>query len=163
MELEWVAIPDFPNYLISSSGDVVNANSGRWLAQSHTQEGVPKVGLVNGTKQYTKSVAVLVAEVFVPGKDDISDTVVHLDGDICNNGASNLVWRPRWFAWRYASQFDVDSINNHIGPIRAVGTGDRYLDIRECAIINGLLMEDIRKSLVMDEAVFPTLQRFEMV
>jgi len=163
MELEWTTVPGFPHYLISSNGDVVNANSGRWLSVSQTQEGVPKVGLVEGNRQYTRSIAVLVATAFVPGRDDISDTVVHLDGDQGNNRAYNLVWRPRWFAWAYANQLTATSHNDHIGPIRCLVTGARYVDVYECAVTCGLLMADIRKSLVMGEAVFPTLQRFEMV
>ena len=163
MELEWAPISDFPNYLVSSNGDIVNATSGRWMSQSLTQEGVPKVGLVNGTKQYTRSVATLVAKAFVLGADDICDTVVHLDGNLSNNKANNLVWRPRWFACQYADQFGAPSDNAHIGPIRCLDTGARYVDIYEAAITDGLLISQIRKSIVMNEPVFPTFQRFEMV
>ena len=163
MELEWVIVSEFPNYLVSNNGDIVNAKSGRWMAQSLTQEGVPKVGLVNGTKQYTRSVATVVARAFVHGADDICDTVVHLDGDLRNNNARNLVWRPRWFACQYADEFRAPSDNAHIGPIRCVDTGARYVDIYEAAITDGLLMSQIRRSIVMGEPVFPTFQRFEMV
>lgn len=163
MEMEWVTIPEFPNYLVSSNGDVVNANSGRWLAQSLTQEGVPKVGLVGGSKQATRSIGVLVAEAFVPGRDDVSDTVVHLDGNRENNRAYNLAWRPRWFAHAYYTQLADISESSRIGPLRDSRSGQRYMDVLECAITHGLLMADIRKSLVMGEVVFPTLQRFEMV
>ena len=163
MELEWAPVPGFPNYLISTNGDIVNGNSGRWLSVSQTQEGVPKVGLVEGNTQYTRSVAVLVASAFVPGRDNVSDTVVHLDGNTCNNSSHNLVWRPRWFAWAYASEISAPSVNDRIGPLRCVVTGTRYVDIFEAAQACGLLPSDIRKSIVMSEAVFPTLQRFEMV
>lgn len=163
MEMDWVTIPEFPNYLVSSNGDVVNASSGRWLAQSLTQEGVPKVGMVQGTRQYTRSVGVLVAEAFVHGRDDVSDTVVHLDGDRQNNRSYNLVWRPRWFACAYTTQFADVSESSRIGPLRDIRSGQRYNDVFECAIVHGLLMADIRKSLVMGKAVFPTLQHFEMV
>lgn len=163
MDLDWVTIPEFPNYVVSNYGDIVNKKSGRWMVQSITANGVVKVGLVDGTRQRTRSVSGLVARAFVPGHDGICDTVVHLDGIATNNRADNLVWRPRWFAWRYAGQLRSTSSNEHIGPLRSVGEGTRYVDVYECAIHNGLLMEDIRKSLVMGEPCFPTLQRFQMV
>jgi hypothetical protein len=163
MELDWVTIPDFPNYLVSNYGDVVNATSGRWMAQSLTTQGVVKVGLISGTTQRTRSVSGLVARAFVSGRDDICDTVVHLDGNPSNNRADNLVWRPRWFTWRYTSQLRTASANDRIGPIRSVGEGTRYVDVYECATSNGLLMEDIRKSIVLGEPCFPTLQRFQMI
>jgi len=163
MELEWVTLQEFPEYVISNYGDVVNKNSGRWMAQSETREGHIKVGLVRAGKQFTRSVAVLVAEAFVVGHGGVFDTAVHLDGDRKNNRADNLSWRPRWFAWRYSAQFGRVSDNAHIGPIRDTVTGQRYIDVYEAAIVNCLLMEDIRKSIVMEVTVFPTHQRFEMV
>ncbi len=163
MELEWKPIQEFPNYLISNYGDIVNAHSGRWMAQSKTLQGVPKVGLIKGTRQYTRSVSVLVAETFVRGRDTLCDTPIRLDGDRTNNRADNLVWRPRWFAWEYTHQFSSIDQNAHIGPIRDPETGRRYLDVYEAAIINGLLFKDIRRSIVVGDPCFPTYQRFETI
>lgn len=163
MEIEWVPIADFPNYLISSHGDVVNRSSGRWMHQSIGTGGVVKVGLVRAGKQHTRSVKVLVAEHFVTGKDEVFDTPIPLDGDRENNRADNLVWRPRWFAWEYARQFSGISDNDRIGPLRDVDTRETYFDIVECATMNGLLFKDIRKAIAMGESVFPTFQRFEFI
>lgn len=163
MELDWKPLQDFPNYVISSFGDIVNVTSGRWMSQSNTTQGVRKVGLIKGTRQYTRSVSVLVAETFVSGRDTLCDTPIRLDGDRTNNRADNLAWRPRWFAWEYAHQFSTINENAHIGPIRDIGSGKRYMDIYEAAIVNGLLFKDIRRSIVMGDPCFPTHQRFEMV
>jgi len=163
MEIEWATIPEFPDYLISNEGDVVNKNSGRWLHLSETAEGVIKVGLVVGGKQYTRSVKVLVAESFVPGRDDVFDTPIHLNGDRRNNRADNLAWRPRWFAWEYARQFSNVTDNERLGPIRNLDDDERYFDVLECATLNGLLFKDIRQGITMQESVFPTFQRFEFV
>ena len=163
MDLEWVTLNEFPEYLISTHGDIVNASSGRWLAQSQNQNGVWKVGLFKNGRQHTRSVGVLVAETFVSGRDEVSDTVVHLDGILEHNRADNLAWRPRWFAHAYSIQFGRISDNSRIGPIRDVSTGHRYLDVYEAAVSCGLLMEDIRRSIVMEVPVFPTNQRFQMV
>ena len=165
MELQWVTVPDFPNYLISSEGDVLNKTSGRTLSKSRTKEGAVKVGLVHpitGT-QHTRSVKVLVADNFVPGKNEIFDTAIHLDGNEDHNSVDNLVWRPRWFAWKYTNQFSHVTELDHIGPLRDIDTDIRYYDIYQAAISNGLLFTDIRRAIAMKESVFPTFQRFEMM
>lgn len=163
MEIEWATIPEFPNYLISNEGDVVNKHSGHWLHLSETADGTVKVGLVLGGRQYTRSVKVLVAESFVPGRDDVFDTPIHLNGDRSNCRADNLAWRPRWFAWEYTNQFNSIDENDQLGPLRDIETDERYFTIVECATMNGLLLKDVRKALVMKESVFPTFQRFELV
>lgn len=161
MEMDWVTIPDFPDYLISNQGDVLNKHSGRPIRPSRTKDGSLKVGLVLSGKQFTRSVKVLVAENFVPGKDEISDTPIHLDGDADRNSADNIVWRPRWFAWEYKHQFHNVTDNDHIGPLKDQ-RGVFYYDIYQAAIYNGLLFRDIRKSLATGDSVFPTFQVFRM-
>lgn len=163
METEWTTLQDFPDYIISNEGDIVNKNSGRWMHLSETTQGVMKVGLVCGGKQHTRSVKVLVAENFVPGQDEVFDTPIHLDGNRRNNRADNLAWRPRWFAWEYARQFSNVTDKERIGPIRDLDNDERYFDVLECATLNGLLFKDIRQGITMQEAVFPTFQRFEFV
>ena len=163
MDYDWVTIPDFPDYLISNHGEVVNKNSGRPISQSTTQKGVVKVGIVRGGTQYQRSVKVLVASAFVPGRDELLNTPIHLDGDPWNNRADNICWRPHWFAWRYTHQFSNVVDNDHLGPLRDIETRFRYLDVYEAAIVNGLLFVDIRKSIVTKEPVFPTFQVFELI
>lgn len=163
METEWRTIPEFPEYLVSNTGEVVNGKTGKWMQLSSTQRGAVKVGLVHHGKQYTRSVSVLVADAFVPGRDAIYDTPIHLDGDKTNNRADNLAWRPRWFALAYTKQFDAISENDRLGPLRDIATDQRYYDIVEAGTLHGLLFTDIRRAIVMKESVFPTIQRFEWV
>lgn len=163
MEMDWVIIPDFPDYLISNQGLIINRNSSKPLRVSHTREGAVKVGLVKDGEQCTRSVKVLVAESYVPGKNEIFDTPIHLDGQDDHNAADNIVWRPRWFAWAYKNQLKHVSDNDRIGPLRDVETNIRYYDIYEAAITHGLLFRDVRKSLVTGESTFPTFQVFRMV
>jgi hypothetical protein len=161
MEYDCVTIRDFPDYLISNHGEVLNKNSGHTLRQSETKQGVVKVGIVRGGVQYTRSVKVLVADAFVPRPDDVSDTPILLDGNPWNNRADNIVWRPHWFAWRYRHQFSDVTDLDHIGPLREIHSRDRYVDVYEAAIINGLLFTDIRRSIVTKEPIYPTFQVFE--
>lgn len=162
-QLEWMPISEFPDYLVSNLGDVVNGKTGRWIQLSATQRGTTKVGLVHHGKQYTRSVSVLVAEAFVPGRDEIYDTPIHLDGDKTNCRADNIAWRPRWFALAYAQQFNNISDNDRLGPLRDITTDQRYYDIVEAGTLHGLLFKDVRRAIVMKESVFPTIQRFEWV
>lgn len=163
MEYDWVTVPGFPEYLISNFGEVMNKTSGRTISQSTTQKGIVKVGMVRGGTQFQRSVKVLVANSFVSGRTDVLDTPILLDGNPHNNRADNIVWRPHWFAWRYAHQFSNVVDNDHIGPLRDLESRFRYLDVYEAAIVNGLLFVDIRRSIVTKEPVFPTFQVFELM
>lgn len=163
MEIEWVEIQDFNNYIINSYGEIVNKTTGRLVKPSRNHQGIVKVGLSKEGRQYTRSVSHLVAITFVQGQDDIFDTPIHLDGDQSNNSVENLVWRPRWFAWAYSRQFKPLSENDNIGPIKEINTGDYYKNVYEAGVKNGLLFKDIRKSMVRGEACFPTFQTFSLI
>lgn len=159
----WERLIEFPTYKVSTYGNVLNDESGRFLKQSLTRTGLVKVGLVKAGVQHTRSVALLVAETFVEGRDDIFDTPVHLDGDKTNNSVTNIVWRPRWFAWRYSRQFVLDTVHHNRGPIIDVDSGHIYKTFLEAATIHGLLVDDIWKCLIYKKPVFPTNQIFKLV
>jgi len=158
----WTELEEFPNYLVSNFGEVVNRRFNKSLSQSRTGQGTLKVGLWQGDKQVTRSVRVLVADSFVPGRTDIYDTPIQLNGDPLDIRASNLAWRPRWFAWKFSRQFLDKQTINQIGPIRDMETGDVYETVYDAGIVNGLLFTDIRRSIFMKDSCFPTFQRFEM-
>lgn len=162
METQWATIPEFPNYIISNCGEIINRDSGRPIRSTHTTQGALKVGLVSGSQQQTRSLKLLVAKCFVEGEDDIHDTPIQLDGDQDNVWAGNLRWRPRWFAIEYTRQLRNVSDNDLLGPIRD-DAGNIYMTVYEAGVVNGLLFRDIRKSIIMHESVFPTLQNFEFV
>lgn len=159
----WVTIQDFPNYKVSSSGRVANVKSGNILKESLTKHGVVKIGLVLEGVQYTRSMSVLVAETFVEGKTDIFNTPVHLDGNNLNNRSDNLVWRPRWFAWKYSRQFNELEPGQNRGPIIDLKSGDIYKDMVSVAVTNGLLVSDIWKSVHTKKETFPTWQLFGLI
>ncbi len=115
LEEHWSDIPEFPNYCVSDLGAVVNKSTGRYLIQTMATGGTYKVGLVRAGKQYTRSVKVLVAEAFVEGQSEIFNTPIQLDGYQENMRWDNLMWRPRWFAWKYTRQFSEVSDFNRVG------------------------------------------------
>ena len=164
MEERWTTIVDYPRYLISNTGLVMNDDTGRLLSQSYNPQGAVKVGLYSEGGQHTKSVKVLVAVAFVEGHTDVFDTPINLDGDQSNNNADNIAWRPRWFAWQYTRQF-LDVENWYLfRKVYDIATNDIYEDMVDAAKANGLLLRDILKSVHDDRHVtFPTWQRFGIV
>ena len=163
MEEVWQSIINYPLYEVSNHGEIRNKNSGRPVRLSTTRQGGVKVSLICGTTRHTRSVKVLVADAFVDGQTDVYDTPIQLDGDQSNVDASNLMWRPRWFAWRYARQFHKADTYIGLGPLCDQKTGLMYKDIYEAATKNGLLFLEIQMSLVNRVPVFPTFHLFDWI
>jgi hypothetical protein len=136
------------------------------MRTSKNTQGVIKVGLMGmDGKQHTRSVKVLVAEAFVGGRDEICNTPIHLDLDENNCCADNLVWRPRWFAWKYTTQpmYRYYTINPVCEVLDSEPYGQVYRNMQEASMANGLLMKDILISCHEGKACFPTAQHFMYV
>lgn len=161
MEEIWVKIQDFPNYSISSEGRVRNDHRKTIVRTSLTQQGGVKVSIGNQYERRTLSVKLLVAETFVDGYSDRFDTPINLDGDLSNNSASNLVWRPRSFAWRYKRQFINLPEDVYYGPIVDRDTGIVFENILEAAKTYGLIFSDVHRSLVNKVPAWPTWKIFD--
>lgn len=159
----WVPIFNFEGYSVSDNGRVMNEKSGRIVKQSLTRTGLVKVGLFKEGVQHTRSVGLLVAEAFVEGQTDWFDTPIHLDGDRFNNFSVNLMWRPRWFAWKFARQFSELGPHNDRGPLMDLETGLVYSNFAEVASTFGILMDDIWKYLIHKKEIFPTKQTFKLI
>lgn len=164
MDEIWATLDEFPNYQVSNSGQVRNEETGRQLNQSFNPQGALKVGLFDGSSQYTRSVKFLVAVAFVGGRTPIFDTAVNLDGDQSNNDEDNLVWRPRWFAMRYTRQFHKVGEWFLYRRVIDLETQEVYDDVVDAAIANGLLLVDILQSIHNEQAkCFPTWQKFDFM
>lgn len=156
MEEEWTLIREFPNYVVSNQGRVMNEATRRVLRDSVTEHGVVKVGMVRAGRQYTRSVKLLVAEAFVEGETDHFDTPIHLDNDQSNNAATNLVWRPRWFAWKYTRQFEDCGDYRYNGLYFCPQTGEHYETIYEIGTKHGLLFHDLLYHIWFNKVLFPS-------
>jgi len=143
----WVVIPNFPNYSVSSFGRVINNRHQKEMFLSPTQYGDLTVGMVKNRKQYRRSVKVLVARAFVEGENDVDDTPMLLDGNRSNLHHSNIVWRPRWLAWKYIRQFNDPKPYWDRGPIED-RAGNRYESIIIASMTIGSLAKDIMWSTV---------------
>ena len=174
----WQEIPDFPGFLISNDGRVWSHRSNRELSLSHNSAGLIKVNLVRDGINHSRLVKILVAEAYVeiprwahqevfshPELDrDVTVgvanprtlTPINKDGDQTNNHWLNLVWRPRWYAWKYTRQFsyDIDRPEYHV-PVFNATTEIIYETIIDAGIADGMLWSDIVIAAVEERPRFP--------
>lgn len=157
----WIEIAEFPGYSVSDHGRVRNDYSGRIMALLRNEARVIHVGLQRDSRQYKRSLAKLVANVFLPRNTlDHFNTPIHLDGNQENNHYTNLAWRPRQFADMYHRQYNHWPLVGR--PIRDVETGERFYDSWEACMKYGLLDRDVLKSVIHGIPVMPTFQTFEL-
>jgi hypothetical protein len=152
----WVELEDFPIYKLSNFGRLIQIKNEAPLRTSFTGHGHAKVALTCDGNRYTRSVSKLVAKHFVEKPDDKCDTVIIKNRHLEDCAAYNLEWRPNWFAWEYANQF------NRMVPIAFqdrfvvnLSLDVRYPNIVETAINEGLLMRDIYRSILNGTPVYP--------
>jgi hypothetical protein len=160
--MNFVPIEDFPDYYVGEEGIIINSITGRGMVLSPTENGDLTVGLMRDGVQYRRSVKGIVARAFVDGETELFDTPILLDGVKSNLNADNIVWRPRWFAWKYSNQLsDPYPDWYYDGPI--VCGNMKYDTILEASTFHGLLCADIYRSIQNDERVFPTGQIFYVI
>lgn len=159
----WEVIPDFPNYSVSTFGNIRTNFTERPLEVYANQSGLVQVGLMRDGKQYKRSVPLLVSKMFIPTEQDSPfDTPINLDGDRFNNHIDNLAWRPRWFAIKYHKQFKEEYVNHIPYPIECMKTGDVTENSFECAKRYGLLEDDIVLAILNNTYAWPTYQQFRV-
>lgn len=96
MKLEvWKDIENYPNYQVSSFGNVKSkprkGTHGGILKQEVNKYGYCKVLLLNNNKRLSASVHRLVAQAFIPNPSNLPQ-VNHIDGNKLNNHTDNLEW-----------------------------------------------------------------------
>lgn len=139
---------------------MVNAENERQVRPSFNTQGFTKVGLWVGTRQVTRSVAMLVLDTFEPSYDPQFNSVIHLDGNRANCQLSNLMRRPRWFSIRYHSQLrDGHHYDTSRSRVRVLGQ-DEIMTFREAAMKYGVLYYDVLKSAVEGDDVYPVRRLF---
>lgn len=163
MPEKWVELDEFPDYAVSEYGDVVNMRSDYPRKISINQQGIAKISLYKGKELHTRSVAVMVAEAFVEGQNEIFDTPIHLDGDRRNCRADNLMWRPRWMAIRYHKQFFHAPFHHASVAIQDLDSGAVFNSIKEACMTYGLYHGDVYRSITEGVSVPPTAQEFIQV
>lgn len=158
----WAPIEDFTAYEISSYGRVGNIDTDRLVRPTTSSRGTLKVGLYRDGVQHTRVVARLVLEAYLPMPPVLFDTPVYIDGDRSNPACWNLVYRPRWFALKYAQQFRDIEYFMRIGPVICMDDDISFTSVVECGMHYAVLFEDIVDSIVTGGLVFPVDRSFEM-
>jgi len=164
----WKDIYEFEEYGISNRGRVINHITDRIKTPSVNQHGIPHVLFVKDRIQYRRTVALLVANAFLPryreeldNYPDHFDTPINLNGDRLDNCVENLMWRPRWFVVKYHQQMKNGPRTNYPSrPIMDEDTEEIYSSQWEAATKLGLLEGDIVVAVFNKEAVFPGGYRF---
>lgn len=160
---DWRIIAGAEGYEVNEVGEIRNVNSGRILKTHVLRSGHVTVGVTSDEGERVKRyVSHLVATAFQIPHPPRYDTTIHLDGDLENCDATNLQWRPRWFALKYTYQFRTLRGYRTL-PIRNVDTGEIYLDVWDLIIQQGLLLNDIKRSINECTVAWPTMHRYEWI
>ena len=93
MEEIWKPVNEFPNYHISSFGNIINVITNKPLKPS-LKGGYLSVSLVNYTNRISFKIHRLVALTFIENPENKSD-VNHKDKNKLNNNVLNLEWMTR--------------------------------------------------------------------
>lgn len=164
MSTRWHELEEFPDYAVSSLGEVFNIKTGMPRKLSINQHGIVKVSMYKNRRELiTRSVAVMVADAFVEGRTDLFNTPIHLDGDRENCRADNLMWRPRWFAVQYHRQFESDVFHKMNVHIVDVDTGKEYYSVKEVCMDLGLYYNDVYRSYIHEEPTRFMRREFRLV
>jgi hypothetical protein len=163
MRVDWHELDEFPDYAVSSEGEVHNIKTGMPRKTSINQQGIVKISLYQGRELITRSVAVMVAEAFCEGQTEFFNTPIHLDGDRENCRAANLMWRPRWFAVQYHRQFQNEVFHKMDVHIEEVGSGKEYYSVKEACMDLGLYYNDVYRSYLYEQQIRLTRHEFVLV
>jgi hypothetical protein len=163
VEETFVAIQGYPDYAISDHGRVMSLRRNRELTGTPNQWGVFSVGLTEDGLVTRIPIKNLVARHFVDGESEIFNSPVLKDTDQRNLHWTNIVWRPRWFAWEYTHQWRVPETLLYHGSLVDLDGGGAYDSPQECAMVNCLLVRDVVARALNGQRVPFTGQRFAFV
>lgn len=159
---KWLPLLGYPGYSASDQGRVRNDRRESILAVVRVKGRRSYVGLMLQGTQVKRSLSRLICETFVPNeRRQYFDTPIHLDGDLANCRAVNLLWRPRWFADRHSFQFTQDL--GETNPVRNIDTGAMYNNVWDIVFAHGVLFNDVVLSIANKTYVFPLMQCFEWI
>lgn len=162
---QWKEIPEFPDYEINPLGEIYNCRTRCLMSISETNHGHAKITLQAENKlRYTRSVAMIVADLFVRPPNFMCDHLIVLNGDYSDVRACNLAWRPRGFAWKYTRQLKVQQplFYRNLRVYNSVHQVE-YESVVHAGMSEGLLFEDIWRSTYSGAFLFPTGSTFEVI
>lgn len=151
-------------YSVNNLGQVRNDYTKKILAESYNQQGMAKVSIFFEDKPKTLLVSNLVATAFLPTPPTHFTTPININGDRANCEASNLAWRPRWFAVKYHQQFRSVLWQAHKDlQMMDLDTGEMFARPHDIVLKYGVLLEDlikIKRRPHEEHIIFPIRKRF---
>lgn len=140
----WKPLKDFPNYNVSSEGQIMNVKTQYILKPFVNEKGYEKVCLRKNNRQYTVSVHKIVAETFL-GEHAGMD-VRHKNSDRSKNCVDNLEWVTRQETIKSAYERGTKKARKYT-RIKVIETNDIFDSITECARVIGCDPSSISKCL----------------
>lgn len=133
----WEVIKDYSRYVINPEGVVKARDTGREMKTRQNKQSFVMITLMDDDgKKHTRSVALMVAQAYLPKPPNPSyNSVIHLDNDRGNCNANNLMWRPRWYAMLYRRMFKEHPSNT---SVLIEETGEIFGTLREACVKYGL-------------------------
>ena len=129
-------IPNFPNYAITTDGDVFNQN-GLKLKPEKSRNGYLRVSLSNKRVRHKRMlVHRLVAEAFIPNPKKLPQ-VDHKNEIKTDNNVSNLRWATPLDNLKHSKVIEKASIAKFT-KVRCITTGKVYASIKEASDSLGL-------------------------
>lgn len=151
----WKPIEDFPDYQISSFGNIIHMDRPDTLRKvSLNHKGFPTLVLFHKEhpgSRYLRQVNQLVAEAFLGPPTVKLNSVWHIDGDLTNCNVENLKWemRSRVMEW---NEMHRSGIPKYRTPaVRNNKTGKEYINAFEAALAAG----DIETAIVSHIEKYP--------
>lgn len=146
---QWSVITDFPNYEVSTRGQIRHSSVNKSVKTYHDHNGYYSTELYKNGKRSDKRVHRLVAEAFIPNPNGLPE-VNHKDGNKHNNNVENLEWVSKSDNMKHAfatglakpSRGMLGKKNPNAGrkglPIKIVETGEVFSSSIECERKKGL-------------------------
>ena len=102
---DWRVLTDYPNYSVSSFGNVRNDKTGQILKGSIDSNGYLRVSLYKEKKQYTKKIHTLVGGVFLENPEN-KYSIDHVNQNKIDNNVSNLRYATKIEQGRNRKKWD---------------------------------------------------------
>lgn len=140
-EERWAGIPGFPDYAVSTNGDIMNLKRQKRLSHRVDKKGFHSVVLRDNGKPKCFLIGRLVLGQF-KGEQPQKIQVKYLDGDRSNNKLENLEWIPRKENSNYdAGRELLDAANRR--KVKCLDTGVVYDSIRQAHKETGICLTSL--------------------
>ena len=156
----WEVVQEFPMYVINPEGVVKNRYHDTYVKPRQNKQNFVMINLTDmNNVRRTRSVALMVAKAYLPKPLNATyNSIIHLDNDRGNCSATNLMWRPRWYALLYRRMFNEEPVNT---SVIVEETGEIFGTLREACEKYGLYDKYTYINMVNREPCFHYHYRFK--